>query len=235
MDILGTYWLYKLPNVSYEQTLKSCQEHQFYGVMPAHSSFYYPIKYGYGEVYLRMAAFLGEHIHTNYTVTDFDWKNRVVNNEYQAECIINTLPWQELSNAFPQEIKNEIKNLLYTSVDVDYYDEDYNHHTQMTYFADETLPYHRIIYRKEFIQSEDVRGYWTEANSKIGCKKGKLSYTNKYAYPINTINKPASAEKVKLWAEKQKILSIGRWGDWQYHNSDVVMQQGIDLAKKLLK
>lgn len=234
LDTLGTYWLYKLPNVSYEDTLRSCQEQKFYGAMPAHDYFYYPKKYGYGEAFLRMADYLGEHIKTDYTVTDLDWENLIVNGEYQAEYIINTIPWQEIESGFPEEIKAEIDKLSYTSVDIDYYDEEYDHHTQMTYFADENLPYHRTIYRKEFMQLSDVRGFWTEANSKIGCKKGKLSYTNKYAYPINTIEKPESAKKVQSWAKKQKILSIGRWGDWQYHNSDIVMQQGIDFAKKLL-
>ena len=56
LDQLGTYWLYKLPNVSFEDTLRSCLIHEPYGNLPAHSNFYYPKKYGYGELFTRIAG-----------------------------------------------------------------------------------------------------------------------------------------------------------------------------------
>ena len=48
LNALGTYWLEKLPNVSYEETRKSCEERRAYGKQPGHARFYYPKKYGYG-------------------------------------------------------------------------------------------------------------------------------------------------------------------------------------------
>lgn len=54
LNQLGTYWLEKLPNVSYEETLQSCKEHRAYGKQPGHAQFYYPKKFGYGELWLRM-------------------------------------------------------------------------------------------------------------------------------------------------------------------------------------
>lgn len=42
LDELGTYWLEKLPNVSFEETLRSCLEHKPYGTLPGHAQFYYP-------------------------------------------------------------------------------------------------------------------------------------------------------------------------------------------------
>ena len=40
LDELGTYWLEKLPDVSFEDTLRSCLEHRAYGKQPGHASFY---------------------------------------------------------------------------------------------------------------------------------------------------------------------------------------------------
>lgn len=39
LDELGTYWLEKLPDVSFEDTLRSCLEHRAYGKQPGHASF----------------------------------------------------------------------------------------------------------------------------------------------------------------------------------------------------
>lgn len=47
LNALGTYWLEKLPNVSFEETLLSCLTKKAYGTQPGHAQFYYPKKYGY--------------------------------------------------------------------------------------------------------------------------------------------------------------------------------------------
>ena len=36
LNLLGTYWLEKLPNVSFEETLLSCLEKRAYGKDPGH-------------------------------------------------------------------------------------------------------------------------------------------------------------------------------------------------------
>ena len=40
LNALGTYWLDKLPNVSYEDTLRSCRERRPHAVQPGHAVFY---------------------------------------------------------------------------------------------------------------------------------------------------------------------------------------------------
>ena len=42
LDALGTYWLEKLPDVSFEDTLRSCLTHKAYGKQPGHANFLYP-------------------------------------------------------------------------------------------------------------------------------------------------------------------------------------------------
>lgn len=49
-DSLGTYWLYKLPNVSFREALTNCLLGKPFGELPAHGVFLYPKRFGYGEV-----------------------------------------------------------------------------------------------------------------------------------------------------------------------------------------
>ena len=78
LDELGTYWLDKLPNVSFDETLMSCLTHKAYGTQPGHTQFYYPKKYGYGELWLRMAEELREHIAYNQKVCGIDFTTKKV-------------------------------------------------------------------------------------------------------------------------------------------------------------
>ena len=57
---LGTYWLDKLPDVSFSDTIRSCLERVPHAKQPGHANFYYPKKFGYGELWKRMGEALGE-------------------------------------------------------------------------------------------------------------------------------------------------------------------------------
>lgn len=41
LDDIGTYWLYKLPNVSFCETIMSCMAHKFYGKYPGQETVFY--------------------------------------------------------------------------------------------------------------------------------------------------------------------------------------------------
>lgn len=78
LDQLGTYWLEKLPNVSFEETLLSCLNKKPYGQQPAHAQFYYPKKYGYGELWRRMADSVKSNIEYEDAVTTINFKSKSV-------------------------------------------------------------------------------------------------------------------------------------------------------------
>lgn len=232
LDTLGTYWLNKLPKVSYNEILESINKRKPLGKVPAHSNFYYPKKFGYGEFPLRMAKYLDGHIEHGYEVTELDWKNGLVNNDYQGKYIINTLPWQEISSSFPEEIKTHVDHLAYTSVDIDYYSENIKTEAETIYYADIDLPYHRQISRRAI--RPKTNGNWTETNAKRRKDSGKYHFENKYAYPISTFDKPQAISAILKWAEKNGIIGVGRWGEWEHMNSDVAIEHAIILANSLL-
>jgi len=78
LNELGTYWLEKLPNVSFEETLLSCLTKKAYGQQPGHAQFYYPKKYGYGELWLRMANAIKDNIICGVSVKGIDFDTRTV-------------------------------------------------------------------------------------------------------------------------------------------------------------
>lgn len=232
---LGTYWLYKLPDVSFREILQSCLERRPSGAIPAHGIFLYPKRCGYGEVWRRMGLALGEHLLTSTPVNQIDIRNKIINQSFRAEMIINTIPWTQWLRIahLPESIENCISQLRYVSIDVDYFSQDFPSAAHWIYEPDERLAYHRILLRSNFCLGS--RGYWTETNSKRPVeKKAGWSYGNEYAYPLNTIDKPHTILEIRKWAEQNGIVSLGRWGTWEHMNSDIAVSSGIAAAKKIL-
>lgn len=238
LNQLGTYWLEKLPNVSFEETLLSCLTKKAYGTQPGHTQFYYPKKYGYGELWLRMADSIKGQIEYNKTVKAIDFTTRTVTTadgmSYQADKIITTIPWLEFDEitGMPDDIRESIHELKFSSIQTEYYPENLDTPCQWIYYPDPRLSYHRILVRHNFCP--DSRGYWTETNSeRIGMEEPNdhFKYMNQYAYPLNTIKKPAIMKHLLSWSKEHDVIGLGRWGEHQHYNSDVT----VDLALKLVE
>ena len=233
LNRLGTYWLYKLPDVSFRDTLRSCLEGQAYGSLPGHGTFLYPKKYGYGEVWKRMGEGLGDRLLTGTPVSSIDVPNKVVNDRYQAETIITTIPWTvwpKLAD-LPPDVSKQISELHYSSIDVDYLPENPGTKAHWVYDPDESRAYHRILCRTNF--SAGSRGYWTETNSKRAQPANVWRHRNEFAYPLNTREKPDAIAGILSWSERHSIIGLGRWGTWEHMNSDVAVSQAIGVANRL--
>lgn len=240
LDVLGTYWLEKLPNVSFDETLFSCLNRRPYGVQPGHAQFYYPKEYGYGEVWLRMAASIKEYVRYNAKVICLDVRNRVVaavsGDEYQAEYVISTIPWDsfEMTGSGQMELIGEIGKLKHTGVEIEYFPENQESDAQWIYIPDSKLPYHRILSRKAFCPNG--KGYWTETNlTRVSKKDKECIYRNEYAYPLNTLDKPGIMKRLLTTMQKERIYGLGRWGEHEHYNSDVVVERAIYMAEKLIE
>lgn len=238
LNRLGIYWLYKLPNVSYKDTLWSCKNKKQSGGIPAHALFAYPKKYGYGEVWKRMADRLAGKILLNNPARNLDFKNLIVNKKYKAEVIVNTIPWIQLSGStgLPDFIREKIKKLEYASIRVSYHSESPGKKPHWVYIPDEEISHHRIVNRHNFCPNS--KGYWTETNTKrvkVEKEKYKWCHINKFAYPVNTINKPKAINTILEWCKERSIFGLGRWGEWEHVNSDAAVKNAINLAEKLFR
>jgi protoporphyrinogen oxidase len=235
LNMMGTYWLEKLPNVSFRDTLASCLSHKFFGKYPGHAQFYYPKKQGYGEAFLRIADSLKENIRYNYPVEKLDIEKTTVNDEFTGEIIINTAPWMEFSRYLPEHIETLVNKLQYASVDLDYFPEHPGTDAHWTYLADAVIPYHRR-YNQENVAAGS-KGYWVETNAKRRQGNGSPygHFENKYSYPLHLLDKPKVIGEVLAVMKTHNIIGLGRWGEWDHYNSDVVMEKAMKLAETLLK
>lgn len=242
LNELGTYWLEKLPDVSFKETLLSCLTHKPYGTQPGHAQFYYPKEYGYGEVWLRLADSMKEHMVYHCPVAEMDCETKIVtggNGEtYQAEKIITTVPWtsfQKIDN-LPEDLSEGIVSLKSSAVEVRYCPENMDTEAQWIYYPDEKLPYHRILVRHNFCQGS--KGYWMETRKeRVDMFKpddSSYRYMNEYAYPLNTIQKPQIIEGLLAFMKEKQIFGLGRWGEHNHYNSDVTVERAMNLAEELL-
>lgn len=234
LDELGTYWLHKLPDVSFRETLQSCLEHCPCGSIPAHGYFLYPKEHGYGEVWRRMGESLGERLVLNTPVDSIDINNRIVNGRFRAETIITTIPWTVWldRSSLPKPIAAQVAKLRYSSVDVDYCSDNLPDDAHWIYEPDENLAYHRILCRHNFCSGS--RGYWTETNTLRSTEQIGWRYHNEFAYPLNTLEKPTAIAEILAWGCDNGIRGLGRWGTWEHMNSDVAVAEGIALAGKMV-
>ena len=242
LDELGTYWLSKLPDVSFKETLLSCLTGKAHGTQPGHAKFYYPKKYGYGEVWLRMAEAMKEHMVYNCCVTELDCDSRVIicadGRSYQAEIIVTTIPWNSFTTIknMPQDLTEDIKKLKSSAIETRYREENLDTEAQWIYYPEEELPYHRILVRHNFC--ENSKGYWTETRKErveLFDKEDKAyRYMNEYAYPLNTIDKPQIMERLLTFTKSKQIYGLGRWGEHNHYNSDVTVERAMNLAKEFI-
>ena len=235
LNELGTYWLNKLPNVSFEETLISCLERKAYGTQPGHAQFYYPKKYGYGEIWRRMAEALGDKIRYNTGAESLDVESGTVNGTYRADRIITTVPWTGLKlSGMPEALMNKTESLRYSSVVISYQPENLDTEAHWIYYPDPELSYHRILVRHNFCPGS--KGVWTETNLDRFAEeehRGETCFINKYAYPLNTIGKEEIMKELLSYTKERGIIGLGRWGEWQHYNSDVVVARALELTESL--
>lgn len=240
LNELGTYWLDKLPDVSFEETLLSCLTKKPYGKQPGHASFYYPKQYGYGEVWLRMAKYLDTNLVLNTTIEKLDCENRIVETQngkcYQGEVIVTTIPWTSFSCITGMEecLLRDIGKLKTSAIETRYVPRNLDTKAQWIYLPDEDEPAHRILVRHNFCPNS--KGYWLETRKERVpfLTENGYHYLNEYAYPLNTIDKPEIMERLLTFCQGKKIYGLGRWGEHSHFNSDVTVERAMLLAEKLI-
>ena len=238
LDNLGTYWLEKLPDVSFEDTIRSCLEHQAHAKQPGHAEFFYPVNHGYGELWLRMANALDGRVIYGQRVEAVDFDTHTVRThegaEFHGEVIINTIPYAEFRelHGMPDSLRTSIAGLKHTSVQVKYSPKNLDTPYQWIYYPDMNLSYHRIFVRHNVLLGS--KGIWYETNTdRIEPDTNTFAYVSKYAYPLNTIQKPQIMAALLEWMKAHKVFGLGRWGEHQHYNSDLTVELGIRLADKL--
>jgi hypothetical protein len=54
-----------------------------------------------------------------------------------------------------------------------------------------------------------------------------------YAYPVYTHDRPGIIERMKAWLGRYDVYTVGRFGEWEYINSDKCVAKGLALGREL--
>lgn len=240
LDALGTYWLDKLPNVSFEETLLSCLSRRPYGTQPGHAQFYYPKAYGYGELWERMGRALGDRILYRKAVVRMNPEEKTVacadGSVYGAKAIVTTIPWKSVKEyeGCDGQIVEGIGKLKSTGTEIRYVPENLDTEAHWIYVPDPEIPCHRILVRHNFCTGS--RGYWEETNlSRVVGAGGERSFVNEYTYPLNTVDKPAIMAGLLRYMKQRGVYGLGRWGEHEHYNSDRTVERAMQLFRELVE
>jgi len=54
-----------------------------------------------------------------------------------------------------------------------------------------------------------------------------------FAYPVYTHERPGLVSGIKQWLARSDMYTVGRFGDWEYINSDKCVNKGLQLGREL--
>lgn len=235
LDKLGTYWLEKLPNVSYEDTLRSCREKRPFGTQPGHAVFRYPKRHGSGEVWRRMGEALGGRLRTGAEVVGLDVAARLVRladgTVLNPRAVVTTVPWPSfarLDGLSPGSLA-AVASLRHTGIHVDYRPESFGSDAHWIYEPDPAIPEHRYLLRENFLPG--AKGHWTETRIERSRPATGPRFAVPYAYPLNTVGKNEAVAGLLAECARSRVFGLGRWGEWQHYNSDLVVEKALAFAK----
>ncbi len=240
-------WLYKIPQVNVEEVLQySLEREADVNKFPAHIHFYYPVKGGFQRIVEALAEEEREYICLNTRVSDLEYRDSrwIVNKEYEAKHVVNTVPWNDLYKALgePAKLSFDFEKIKYNRLMISLYEKEYDHDWHWRYIPDIQKCYHREFYIHNFAADSKANGIYLESNlNRYKQKKlkyeGKLLYETETeaAYPIPVIGHKKAIEHILEYYESQNLFGVGRWGQHQYQNADVSMYEAMKFVEKRIK
>jgi protoporphyrinogen oxidase len=239
-------WLHKIPQLDLAGIFKSfLLRHSDRNKIPSHQYFFYPQKGGFQEIFNAIAKKVKDNIISNFKITslEFNKNHWLINNKYKAKIVINTAPWTSLFSALgsPKNLSNDFRNLKYNSIVISLWEEAYANNWHWLYKPSLQSPEHRIFYISNFAPHSKKQGLYTETNLKRFSankmlrhgKKALAHFTADAAYPIPTLGSSKSIANILNFYKEKNLHGLGRWGQWQYFNSDVCILEAMKLAKEL--
>jgi len=244
---LNTDWLIKIPDTDIKLVLRSIIEKnsQFTEKVVSHKSFYYPKEGGFQTVIDSIKAPVSEKIKTNFEVKTlrYDKENElwIINETYKTKKVINTAPWPKLDIQIDGfDYKKEFENLEYLSDVISLWErEPYTHGAHWMYIPSDRVEQHREFYIHNFAPHSKPGGVMTDINRKRWLEMDKkwkagtplYEHENIWSYPLPTKIYKESMKKILNFSKDYNLFGLGRWGQWQYYNTDQCIKQVLEFFK----
>jgi protoporphyrinogen oxidase len=233
-------WLHKIPPADVMQVIRSVIRREGNSDTLFHRTWQYPKRGGFQYIFDKIAEPISEYISYGEAVKNIEFTNSggIINGTYKGTNIINTLPWPNLVDVCnaPFWIKKRMRRLEYTSLNISLIPPtDRSSDTQWTYYPDSELPHHRTFFTSKWMPGAKFDFTETNANRPIEKKNCLSHFLCQHAYPVYTLNRDRDIKAIISWGTKKGVISLGRWGCWDYMNSDVCMIQSMEVVGQLLK
>lgn len=212
-----------------------------------HSSFYYPDSNNQNSLIEALAEGLDIEYDTHVDRIEKTVAGWIVNGDHRCDMLISTLPLNELPamiSGVPAEISeaasllkyNKVSNMLWESEPTE---------KSWTYHPGKDTLFHRYIHIGSYFKlsqgytiTECVGEHSEEEMIEAGRKDPFLlkpldSNVSKHAYVVFDENRDGAVNRILLYLRSIGLMSIGRFGRWEYYNMDICMKQCIDLAAEL--
>lgn len=247
MDIskLNTDWLVKIPETDIKLVLKSIIERNsnFTEQVVSHKSFYYPKYGGFQSVFNAIKKPVEDYILTNQDVKTLRYDEELavwhINEKFVTKKIINTAPWTKLDIQIQGfDYKKEFENLEFLSDVISLWErEPYTHKAHWMYIPNPDVEQHREFYICNFAPYSKPGGVMTDINRKRWLENGKkwkagtplYEHENIYSYPLPTKIYKQAMRNILDFSKQYNLYGLGRWGQWQYFNTDQCIKQVLDF------
>jgi len=242
---LNTDWLIKIPETDIKLVLRTIVEKKsnFTERIVSHKSFYYPKYGGFQAVFDAIKKTVNDKIELNVDVKTlrYDKENQLwyINEKYITKKIINTAPWTKFDIQIEGfDYKKEFENLEYLSDVISLWErEPYTHNAHWMYIPNPDVDQHREFYICNFAPYSKPGGVMTDINRKRWIDNNKIwkagiplyEHENIYSYPLPTKIYKESMKKILNFSKNYNLFGLGRWGQWQYFNTDQCVKQVLDF------
>ena len=238
-------WLNKIPKVNINEILLYCfEQKQDKTKFPAHMHFYYPKVGGFQSIVDALVRDELPFIRLCEKVDSLKRDNNVwiVNNKYESDSIVNTTPWNDLYEALgsPQQLEPFFKKIKYNRLNISLYEASCDINWHWRYVPDKNYPYHREFNIHSFAKDSKPGGIYLETNLDLYDGSNNLyngkpmlaQFKTDAAYPIPVVGHGAAISRILSFYKDQKLYGIGRWGQHEYQNADISMNEAIKFAKE---
>lgn len=215
-----------------------------------HAHFYYPKSNNQNTFIEALAEGCSIRYGVNVHSLKLNSKNNrwIVNNAFEYDIIINTLPIDVLPlfiEGVSEKVINASKLLKYNSITNILWKTPRTNKT-WTYLPESKYPYHRYIHIGSYHNPSD--GY--TISECVGNRNyddllerthdpflmEPLSYNkSEHAYVVFDANYSKTVPYILEYLSNIGIYSIGRFGEWQYYNMDVCIKRSMELAQLIVK
>ncbi|MBP6508239.1 MAG: NAD(P)-binding protein [Opitutaceae bacterium] len=233
-------WLHKIPRLDVREIAMACLSRKADpSAMPSHAGFYYPKRGGFQRIFDAILAPVSAYVECAAPVERIERSGDllVVNGRHRARRVINTAPWHALASSpiFDALTRADIARLRANQIVVSLHEAPLSTDAHWLYQPDESLSHHRSFFIHNFAPHSAREGVYRETNHRRWQSGvGELYFENNhYAYPIPTLGWANAIDRVLAQALRHEVYGVGRWGQWQYLNSDVCIHEAMKLVSRL--